>query len=132
MKDLTMTTFLGKQPCYRQDKFREHDLNVEDLPTPFLAPLLDLFPFLLKVPRFLFPSGGFWSAGQTYFNRNQRYWRWLSQDTNYSASRRHHSMIGAWNATDAFSRHNFGVEQAITITGAQLGSNFVVSAARNL
>lgn len=74
---MTMAVFCGNLPQSFHQKIATHDLEIDLLPTPTIAPLLDLFPALQSLPAFLSRHK---KMAQTYLTKNQEYWRWLDAD----------------------------------------------------
>jgi len=79
MKELTMRQFLGRLPAYFVEKIRQHDQNTMNRQTPLIAPLLDIFPSLQLVPKWV-PGFKYKQAGSAYSEANESYWNWLKND----------------------------------------------------
>lgn len=130
---MTLAVFCGELGPELEQRQKVHDHEMMQLATPAISPFLDLWPILQGLPA-CFSSHR--KAAERFYNTTQSYWAWLNdQVLQRQASESEQEidplptpMVSKLHATEAFSRHGFTAEEAITVMGTQLGSNQTVSA----
>ncbi|KAL7008169.1 hypothetical protein EMMF5_002351 [Cystobasidiomycetes sp. EMM_F5] len=125
-KKLTLKTFCGNVDKATFDFVKNIEDEMDRMPVPPIAPLLDLFPSLQNIPA-NFPGGGFKRDAKAYVKLGRRMWDRLRDQVKAQASdpSAPPSLWGNLFQTDAFKRYGYSDDDASLIIGHQLGSNLV-------
>jgi len=145
-KQLTLRTICGQLSVERLEDITRTEAELDNMPTPAIAPLLDLFPSMQSIPEWA-PGGGYKRIARKYRNTAKGLWDRIRDEVKANAvntcpfgwndddaepageqanSTSPSSLWGNICKTDAFRRYGFSEDDTSYIMGHQLGSNFVV------
>lgn len=136
-KDMTLEVFCGDFGPALGQRHKAHDHDMMQLATPAISPFLDLWPVLQGLPA-CFSSHR--KAAEQFYSTTQGYWTWLNNqvlqrhasETEQDIDTSSPSIVSKLHSTEAFARHGFTAEEAITVMGTQLGSNQTVNVAMSI